>query len=177
MINQDSIINNPIKDVDIYFIKLGLSGYRKESLNHRLFRYFFKINLKIKIKELKIFRYSIVLSSVLFMLKCTLSIMIYTNQSNVDSQLDIKLLSHYLGDLTFYIPDLRLFYNLIVIVFILQILSIQILYNLKYDYKWLKPFQMLSGCIRPIELGFEVVEDADDYFKRFFLLFNKLLIN
>lgn len=103
--------------------------------------------------------------------------MIYTNQSNVDSQLDIKLLSHYLGDLTFYIPDLRLFYNLIVIVFILQILSIQILYNLKYDYKWLKPFQMLSGCIRPIELGFELVEDADDYFKRFFLLFNKLLIN
>lgn len=97
---------------------------------------------------------------------------------NVDSQSDIKLLSHYFGDLTFYIPDLRLFYNLIVIVFILQILSIQILYNLKYDYKWLKPFQMLSGCIRPIELGFELVEDENDYVKRFcFLLSNKLSIN
>ena len=95
--------------------------------------------------------------------------MIYTNQLNVDSQSDIKLLSHYLGDLTFYIPDLRLFYNLIVIVFILQILSIQILYNLKYDYKWLKPFQMLSGCIRTIELGFEQDEDVNDYVKRFYI--------
>lgn len=147
--------NFQIKDVDVYIYKLGLIKKQHES------------------KKYKLFRYLVLFTAILNAIKSVISILIY--HFKVDQIHQYERLFIWIGDYTFYIPKVRYHINAVVIVIIIQTTAIQILHNKlicnrNYAiFNWIKPFEMLSGKIKPSEIGFTNHDDVREFVKRFFV--------
>lgn len=143
-----------VKDVDHFIYKLGLIRQQNESKKYRLFRYFNTIlGLIILVKFWT--------SISIFILKC----------HQID---EYKQIIVYLGDLTFYVPKIRIHFNLLLSMFFSQEILFQfyhnklLLSNGKFNqFKWMKLFEMLSGKIKPSKVGFTHWNDVMLLIKRF----------
>ena len=139
-----------IKDVNVYIYKLGLVKYQSESRKFRLFRYL------------------IVSTAILFAIKGFLSIFIYYFKSNQIHRFERFFV--WLGDYTFYIPNIRLHLNAIFIVFVLQTTSIQILHNKlikrNNDFSWMRLFAVIAGKLNPDKIQFTNWNDLIVFIKR-----------
>ena len=142
---------NQVKNVDEYIYKLGLIKKSNESKSYRWYRY------------------SVTLICILYGLKAVVSLLIYLFKANQIKSYEKTFV--WLGDFTYYLPRIRFHINIMIVVFILQTSSIQILHNkllAKRNYEnfnWMKPFEMVSGKLKPCESGFTSWNDVIRFVK------------
>lgn len=149
-------------DADNYFYKLGLVKQPKESRKHRLFRYFIRY------------------LGICLMIKYSISIFIYTHfKSNRIDHYQNWLI--YINDFTYYVPRIRIHFNIIFILsighsFILQFLHHKSIYfnGFHHEFAWMKPFKMLTGKLKPSKIGFIHWDDVIVFVKRFLININKI---
>ena len=134
----------------------------KENRTEEVDEYFFKIGyLKLKIqnesKKFRLFRYLVAIIPLIVATKFLTSILIYYYKSNQIDQYRMLLIS--INDFTYFMPKIRIHANL-VLLFGLVNASIQqfVHYKLLYSnggqqFNWMKLFQMLSGKVKPSEIG------------------------
>lgn len=152
MMNKFLSDENIIIDVDVFIHKLGLIKRQNQT----------RIN--------QLFRYLIILTSILYGIRSIIALMIYRFKSD---QLDkYERIFIWLGDYSYQIPKIRFHVHVIIIVFIMQTSSIQILHNKLLanrnyvSFKWLKPFEMLAGKLKPSQIGFTNCYDLNHFIKR-----------
>lgn len=152
MLNKFLLDENIIKDVDVFIHKLGLIKQQNETRIDRLFRYL------------------IILTSILYGIRSTIALMIYRFKSGQLNQYERIFI--WLGDYSYQIPKIRFHVHVIIIVFIIQTSSIQILHNKLLanrnyvSFKWLKPFEMLAGKLKPSQIGLTKCDDLNHFIKR-----------
>ena len=151
---------NQINDVDVYLYKVGFIKKHNES---RLFR---------------CFRYFVMIAPVIMNVKCICSILIFYFKSNQIDQYKMLLLS--LNDFTYYMPKIRFHLNLLYLVSfgntsLLQFWHYKLLHsNGGLKFYWMKVFEMLSGKIKPSEIGLTHWDDVMVLMKR---LDYKIILN
>ena len=140
-----------VKNVDEYIYVLGLLKKQNQTKLYRLYRYL------------------VALSCLLYGPKSFATLLIYLLKTKEIKQYEKVLI--WFGDFTYYLPRIRFHINIMVPVYTLQTSSIQILHNKlladkNYIFKWMKPFEMLSGKLKPCKIGFTNWDDVIMFAKR-----------
>ena len=136
-----------IENVDDYFYNFGLIKKQYESKRYTLYRYFMTT------------------ISVLLLLKFATSTFIFSFKANEMEK--YKDLIIYLGDFTLYTSKIRIHFNVVFVAFIIQSLLIQFSHNKLLfsdrefkQFRWMKLFEMLSGKVKPLQVGFLYWDDV-----------------
>ena len=153
MINNVLTEENRINDIDVILSKIGFIAKQNETKKFRLFRYF------------------VIIAPFILSTKCLIAILIYYYKSNEIDKFERLLIS--LNDICYYIPKVRIHGNFLQIVWSFgQVSVVQFTYyyllhsNDGQPFHWMKLFKMLSGKIRPSEVGLTHWDDVMMLVKR-----------
>lgn len=153
MINNVLSEENKINDFHVILSKIGFINKQNETKKFRLFRYF------------------VIIAPLIFSIKCLISILIYYYKSNEIDKFERLLIS--LNDFMYYFPKLRIHGNFLLIIWSFgHVSAVQLTYyyllhsNDGQQFHWMKPFEMLSGKIKPSEIEFTHWNDVMMLVKR-----------
>jgi hypothetical protein len=158
--NENSVHINPYRLLPSKYIipDSGTHLYRIGLLN-------IPTNNSVRYKSSKYQKYYRYINStvlLIFFLRCFVSLF----QSD-----DNKQIFKYIGDISAFIPGIRIHFNVMLITVMLISLISQYLHWNQTTYSWLKPFKMLSGEVMPISIGFTDEIHIRKLYKRSKILF------
>lgn len=141
MMNKVLSKENTTEEVDGYFFKIG----------------YLKLQIPNESRKLSLFRCLVTIIPLIVTTKFLTSILIYYYKSDQIGQYKMLLTS--INDFTYFMPKIRIHANLVLLFGLInasiqQFVMNKLLYsNGGHEFYWMKLFQMLSGKVKPLEIG------------------------